>query len=55
MGVSFKLLQSSYLVRKTRGFSITANITVLFLLWVMKSFMLVCLMTVVPKCIERPV
>ena len=44
-----KLLLFSYVVRKTRDFSITANVIVLFLLWVMKNVVLICLMSVLPQ------
>ena len=33
-----KLLLSSYVFRKKQDFSITANLIVLFLLWVMKKY-----------------
>ena len=49
MGVLLKLHLSSYVARKTQDFSITANVIVLFLLWVVKDVMLICLMTVLPQ------
>ena len=36
MGLLLKLHLSSYIARNTQDFSITANVIVLFLLWVMK-------------------
>ena len=50
-GFSIKITLSSYVVRKTRDFSISANVIVLFLLWVMKNVMLICLKTVLPQFI----
>ena len=47
MGVLLKLHLSSYVARKMQDFSLTVN--VLFLLWVMKDVMLICLMTVLPQ------
>ena len=37
MRVLLKLFLFSYVMRKTRDFIITANVIVLFLLWVMKK------------------
>ena len=45
MGLLLELHLSSYVARKTQDFSITANAIVLFLLWVMKDVILMCLMT----------
>ena len=45
MGLVLKLHFSSYVARKTHEFSIIANVIVLFLLWVIKDVILICLMT----------
>ena len=45
MGLLLKLHLSSYVARKTQEFSITANVIVLFLLWLIKDVILICLMT----------
>ena len=49
MGILLKLRLSSYVVRNTQDFSITANVIVLFLLRVMKGVILICLMTTLPQ------
>ena len=49
MGLLLKLHLSSYAARKTQEFSITANVIVLFLLWVIKDVILICLMTTLPQ------
>ena len=49
MGLLLKLHLSSYVARNTQDFSITANVIVLFLLWVMKDVILICLMTTLPQ------
>ena len=49
MGLLLNLHLSSYVARKTQDFSITANVIVLFLLWVMKDVILICLMTTLPQ------
>ena len=51
MGLLLKLHLSSYVARNTQDFSITANVTVLFLLRVMKDVILICLMTTLPQFI----
>ena len=51
MDVLLKLLLSSYVVGKARDVSITGNVIVQFLLWVMKNIMLICLMTLLPQSI----
>ena len=49
MGLLLKLHLSSYVTRNTQDFGITANVIVLFLLWVMKDVMSICLMTALPQ------
>ena len=49
MGRLLELHLSDYVSRKTQDYSITANVIVLFLLWVMKDVILICLMTTVPR------
>ena len=49
MGRLLKLHLNSYVSRKTQDFSITTDVIVLFLLWVMKDVVLICLMTTVPQ------
>ena len=49
MGLLLKLHLSSYVVRNTQDFSITANVIVLFLLRVIKDVILICLMTTLPQ------
>ena len=49
MRLLLKLHLSSYVARKTQEFSITANVIVLFLLWVIKDVILICLMTTLPQ------
>ena len=49
MGLVLKLHLSSYVIRNTQDFSITANVIVLFLLRVMKYVILICLMTTLPQ------
>ena len=41
--------KSSHVARKAQEFSISANVIVLFLLWVMKDVVLICLMTTLPQ------
>ena len=47
MGLLLKLHLSSYFARNTQDFSIAANVIVLFLLWVMKDVIFICLMTTI--------
>ena len=49
MGLLLKLHLSSYVARKTQESSIAANVIVLFLLWVIKDVILICLMTTLPQ------
>ena len=49
MGLLLKLHLSSYITRNTQDFSITANVTVLFQLHVIKDVILICLMTTLPQ------
>ena len=49
MGLLLKLHLNSYVARKTQDFSITSNVIMLFLLWVMKDIILICLMTTLPQ------
>ena len=49
MGLSLKLHLSRYITRSTQDFNFTANVIVLFLLWVMKDVILICLMTTLPQ------
>ena len=49
MDLVLKLHFSSYVARKTHEFSIIANVIVLFLLWVIKDVILICLMTTLPQ------
>ena len=49
MGLSLQLHLSSYVVRKAQNFSITANVIVVFLLWVIKDVILICLKTTLPQ------
>ena len=49
MGLLLKLHLSSYVTGSTQDFSITANVIVLFLLWVMKDVILICLVTTLPQ------
>ena len=49
MGLLLKLHLSSYVARKTEEFSIAANVLVLFLLWVIKDVIIICLMTTLPQ------
>ena len=49
MGLLLKLRLSNYVARNTQDFSITANVIVLFLLWVMKDVILICLMTTLSR------
>ena len=49
MGLLLKLHLSSCVTRNTQDFSITANVFVLFLLWVMKDVILICLMITLPQ------
>ena len=49
MGPLLKLHLSSYVIRNTQDFSITANVIVLFLLWVMKDVILICSMITLPQ------
>ena len=45
MGLLLNLHSSSYVIRNTQNFSITANVILLFLSRVMKDAILICLMT----------
>ena len=49
MGLLLKLHLSSYVARNAQDFSITANVIVLFLLWIMKDLILISLMTTLPQ------
>ena len=52
MGLLLKLHVSSYVTRNTHNFSITAvtaNVIVLFLLWVIEDVILNCLMTTLAR------
>ena len=48
MGLLLKHL-NNYVARKTQDFSITANLIVLFLLWVIKDVIFTFLMTTLPQ------
>ena len=49
MGLLLKLHLSSYITRNTQDLGVTANVIVLFLLWVMKDATLICLLTTLPQ------
>ena len=49
MGLLLKLYLNGYVARKTQDFSITANVIVLFLLWMIKDVILFLLITTLPQ------
>ena len=49
MDLLLKLHLNSCVTRNTPDFSITANVIVLFLLWVMEDVILICLMITLPQ------